>query len=340
MPLVHKGREIPRVTARLDFADRLGSLKARWGIGRLHFLVEPGLYAIGNPNADSPVLVTANYKMSFDRLRSQLSGYDAWILVLDTKGVNVWCAAGKGTFGTKELVERIKLTHLPEIISHCTLIVPQLGAPGVSAHEVKKRSGFKVIFGPVRAEDLPAFIDAGMKATPEMRRVRFPLRERISLSPLELLYQFKYAWIIIIGFFILAGLGKDGYSLARSGTIGLRSLTLFLTAYCAGLVLTPIFLPWLPGRAFSLKGAFVGIMLALAALVYSFIHPGIFTNQLNAFAWLLIMPTVASYLGMNFTGVSTYTSLSGVKREMRYAVPLQISGGLTGLVLWLTGLYF
>ena len=74
----------------------------------MDYRVEPGLYAVGSPTADSPVLVSANYKMSFDRLRSALPGVDAWILVLDTKGINVWCAAGKGTFGTDELVRRIE----------------------------------------------------------------------------------------------------------------------------------------------------------------------------------------------------------------------------------------
>ena len=75
---------------------------------------------------------------------------DAWILVLDTNGVNVWCAAGKGTFGTDELIRRIEATGLPEIVSHNRVIVPQLGGPGVAAHEVRKRSGFRVVYGPVR----------------------------------------------------------------------------------------------------------------------------------------------------------------------------------------------
>jgi CO dehydrogenase/acetyl-CoA synthase gamma subunit (corrinoid Fe-S protein) len=75
----------------------------RWGIGRHRYRIEPGLYAVGTPGSDSPVLVTANYKMSFDALRRELGGLDAWILVLETDGINVWCAAGKGTFGTEEV---------------------------------------------------------------------------------------------------------------------------------------------------------------------------------------------------------------------------------------------
>ena len=60
--------------------------------------------------------VTANYKLSFDALRSQLADLDAWILVLETNGINVWCAAGKGTFGTDELVHRIRECQLEKVV--------------------------------------------------------------------------------------------------------------------------------------------------------------------------------------------------------------------------------
>lgn len=151
-----------------------------------------------NPTTDCPVFVTANYKMSFDRLRSALAGVDGWILVLDTKGINVWCAAGKGTFGTDELVRRIDDAELTKVVSHNRLIVPQLGAPGVSAHKVRERSGFRVTYGPVRAEDIPAFLEAGMKATTEMRRVQFPARDRLAVAPVELVLSAKYVIAIML----------------------------------------------------------------------------------------------------------------------------------------------
>ena len=129
----------------------------------MNYKVDPGLYALGCPDDKSPVLISANYKLSFDTLRSALKGRHLWILVLDTDGVNVWCAAGKGTFSTAELVRRIEFSRLEEVVSHRRLIVPQLAAPGVAAHEVKKLSGFKVTYGPIRAADLPAFIDCGIQ---------------------------------------------------------------------------------------------------------------------------------------------------------------------------------
>ena len=96
---------VPVVSTASGWRDRLGTLGARSGINRHDYSVAPGLYAIGTPDPASPVLVTANFKLTFDTLRQRLSGIDAWLLVLDTLGVNVWCAAGKGTFATKELGE-------------------------------------------------------------------------------------------------------------------------------------------------------------------------------------------------------------------------------------------
>ena len=329
--------DVPRVSTTLRPADRLGTWKARWGVRRMQYLVEPGLYAVGTPTSESPVLVSANYKMSFDRLRSQLGGIDAWILVLDTLGINVWCAAGKGTFGTEEIIRRVEATRLPEVVSRRTLVVPQLGAPGVAAHEVKRLSGFRVVYGPVRAEDLPAFLEAGMQAAPEMRRVRFPLGDRLAVAPVELAISAKYALLIAACFFLLAGLGTDGYSWARVARLGTWSALLFLATWIGSTVLTPALLPWLPGRAFAVKGAWVGLALLLAVAGCGWYGYGRFDGWLSAAAWALLIPAAASFMAMNFTGASTYTSLSGVRREVRLAAPVQAACAVVGAALWVIG---
>ena len=58
-------------------------------------------------------------------------------------------------------------------------------------------------------------------------------------------------------------------------------------------------------------------------------------GRLELIAWLLFIPAISAYWAMNFTGASTYTSLSGVRKEMRWAVPLEIAAGVSGLGLWL-----
>lgn len=326
---------VPKVSSNLKWSDHWGSIKARWGVGRMHYTVDPGLYALGEPNDQSPVLVTANYKMSFDRLRETLSNRHVWILVLDTKGINVWCAAGKRTFGTDELVRRIEFCQLNRVVSHRELILPQLAGPGVAAYKVKKRIGFKVIFGPIQATDLPTFLDAGMKATPEMRRKTFTLYERVILIPVELVSALKWSLVILPAFFLLGGLGAPYGFWNGVWNEGLFAAFNLLGALLAGTVLTPILLPWLPGRAFSQKGLFMGLITTLFIVLFGTIYLNIRQNYMNFLAWFLLTPALSAYLAMNFTGASTYTSLSGVKKEMRWAVPLEIVGGVAGLALWI-----
>jgi hypothetical protein len=313
------------VASSLTLADTLGSWKVRWGINRMNYYVNPGLYCTGNPDSNSPVLVTANYKMSFDSLRKELSGLSAWILVLDTKGINVWCAAGKGTFGTKEIIDRIDKVKLSSVVSHRTIILPQLGAPGISAHEVAKHSGFKVVFGPVRARDVKVFIATGLKADREMRTVNFPFIDRLVLTPIELISALKPTLIIFGVLFILNAIGF--------GHFGFTDLYAFIGAILAGTVLTPILLPWLPGRAFAFKGWILGLLWSLSVNWLSGWTSIPLYGWLGSIAYTLILPAVSAYLAMNFTGCSTYTSFSGVKREMQIAVPLILISTALGIIL-------
>ena len=326
--------DVPRARTALGVGDRLGTLKVRCGFGRATYRVSPGLYAVGSPTDRSPVLLSANYKLSFDALRSVLGGRDAWILVLDTKGINVWCAAGKGTFGTAEVIRRVEASGLARLVAHRRLIAPQLGAPGVAAHEVQMATGFRITWGPVRAADLPAFLDARLKATPEMRRVRFGLRDRLILVPVELVTGSRHALPAAAVVLLLGGLGAHGYSFAGLSKTGVAGAALVLASFATAQVLGPILLPWLPGRAFAVKGAVLGLGLAGALAASGFLG-----SWLHAAAWFALAPAITSFFVMNFTGATTYTSLSGVLREMRFAVPAQIAGGAVGLLLWLAGLF-
>lgn len=328
---------VPQVGTELTRQDLYGHFLVRWNIGRNHFIVEPGLYAVGNPNTDSPVLTSANYKMSFDLLRQALAGRDAWILALDTKGINVWCAAGKGTFGTEEMLDRIKASRLHEIVEHQKLIVPQLGAPGLEAHAVKKYSGFTIIYGPVSVADVPNFLDNDCQASPEMRIKKFPLRDRIVLVPVELMQGLKQGIPFMLLFPLIAGLaGKGSFPLAAL-THGLPPVLSVLLAIIAGTIITPLLLPWLPGRAFSVKGAIAGLVL----FVIFFTGTTDFTikySRTEQASWLLITLAISSWLGMAFTGASTFTSLNGVKKEMLRAMPLQFFSLVAGIIFWVISL--
>ena len=313
---------VKTVSSQLETKDIIGMWKARWGVGRMDYMVDPGLYTVGNPGNDSPVLVSANYKLTFDVLRKNLAGIDCWLLILDTKGINVWCAAGKGTFGTDELISRIESSELSKYVSHKKLILPQLGATGISAHEVTRRSGYNVAYGPVRAKDIKAYIDAGYKATKEMRTVEFTMWDRLVLTPMELVVALQKT-LPVFGIMLLANRKTDAALLAGS--------------IFSGTVFTPTFLPYIPGKAFALKGWFTGLGATAKLLILT----GKFKrgNRLFSAGSLLLYPAISSFLAMNFTGASTYTSPSGVNKEMKKALPLIVGAAAIGGALTLGALF-
>jgi hypothetical protein len=320
---------VPRISIKLTMQDYFGSFKVRWGIHRDRYRVDPGLYAVGTPNEHSDILVTANYKLSFDTVRKNLHGLNVWLLVLDTKGVNVWCSAGKGTFGTKELVYRIQATSLSTIVKHKRLLLPQLGATGVAAHLVKELSGFTVIYGPVRISDIQSFIQADYKATKEMRRVNFDMYDRLKLIPNDIVYNIRYFLALFIVISFLSGINANGYSVQQVLENIVPIIKIIAMGYFAGLVLTPLLLPYIPTRSFSFKGLIIGGVLS----AFLFLNHSLDGSLLAKFAAIFFILSFSSFLAMNFTGASTITSLAGVKKEMRIAIPVQIASGVIAAIL-------
>ncbi|TFG73610.1 MAG: carbon monoxide dehydrogenase [Anaerolineales bacterium] len=309
----------------LSFRNHWDHFLARWGYRRNDHRVTPGLYAVGTPTPDSPVFVTANYTLSFDALRTALHGIDGTIMVLDTYGVNVWCAAGKGTFGTDELVNRINLSNLKHIVNHRRLILPQLGAPSISPVEVKKQTGFSVEYGPVRADDLPTYLET-RKASPAMRKVRFNLWDRMVLIPMEVVHTFIPMILISVILYFLSGL--------------VPALAL-VTAILAGAALFPILLPVLPTRDFSSKGFLLGGLAIVPFVIAMMVANGgtsLWLRSVGALAMALAIPPVTAYLALNFTGATTFTSKSGVKREMATYIPVMAWMCGAGVVLMLVNI--
>jgi hypothetical protein len=331
---------VRQTTSTITLANRWDHVLARCAYNRMGHVVPAGLYALGQPNEDSPVLVTANYSLSFDALREAMAGgeaavspqamamvspqatagRDAYLLVLETKGINVWCAAGKGTFGTDELSARVCSVDLANRVRHRTLILPQLGASGVSAHEVQKRTGFRVEYGPVRAEDLPRYLDQ-KSASPDMRQVRFNLLDRLVLIPVE----------VVGGILPMAVAALLLYLVG-----GPRSALAAVAAVLAGVVLFPILLPWLPTRGFSTKGFVLGGLVALPFAGIAAARPSdgrSLVRLASLLTYLLLMPAATAFLALNFTGSTPVASRTGVRREIFRYVPVMAGMAVLGLIL-------
>lgn len=313
---------IPKVSTRLRKGDIISGWFVRWDINRMNYKIKEGLYAVGNPDKGSVVFVTANYKLTFDKLRKELNGINAWIVVLDTKGINVWCAAGKGTFGTQELIKRIHEVKLKEIVTHRKLILPQLGASGVSAHIVKKASGFTVQYGPVKAKDIKIYINNNFKKTERMKEVRFRLIDRLILIPVELVNILIYIVIGLVVIFLI--------DFIKYGSININFILnsiLFIGSVFAGCIFTPLLLPYIPFRSFALKGFLIGLIWVILASIV------IDKSLIYIISNILLLTPFSSFLALNFTGSSTYTSISGVKLEVKIASPIMIISLLCGLIL-------
>jgi hypothetical protein len=321
---------VAQVATTVGWSDRLGTAGARLGVIRRRYRVAPGLYAAGSPGPDSPVLVTANYKLSFDSLRFALATIDAWLLVADTRGINVWCAAGKGTFSAGEVSDIVRRSRLAEVVSHRRLILPQLAAPGVTAREVTRGCGFSVRFGPVRALDLPAWLERDGRGDEAMREVTFTLAERAVLIPVELyLLARPLVGLVVLALF-LSGIGPGLFSPAAAVQRGALLLGATGLGILAGAVLVPLLLPWLPARQFWLKGVYTG--LAVTVLARPLVAAGL--SGVEQVALALWAVAVSSYLAMNFPGSTPFTSLSGVEREMRRGLPVQLLAVGAAAVLW------
>lgn len=323
---------VPIIKPKLGRDDLFSSFYVRCGINRHQYSVAPGLYGIGNPDKNCEVLVTANFKLTFDHLRKELADINAWILVLDTKGVNVWCAAGKGSFSTQELVKRIKTAGLEKIVDHKQIIVPQLGATGVSARQVRKLSGFKVIYGPVRANDIAVFLKNDRKTDKKMRQVTFNFYERLILTPVEIQTMLKPMLITAAALFILSGFGPGIFSFSGAFQRGMISIFALITGIVSGAFITPVLLPFIPFREFALKGIIAG---SVAALAFILLMASVINGIAGFLALFLFSVATSSFLAMNFTGATPFTSPSGVEKEMKRYIPVQLAALIISSGLWI-----
>ena len=316
------------MATRPDTWDRLGTCRARLGLDRNNYKVNPGLYAVGAPGPESPVVVTANYKLTFDTVRFVLDGRDVWLLVADTQGINVWCAGGKGTFSAAGISEQVTKTGLERVVGHRRLILPQLGANGVRARDIRKTCGFEAVFGPVRADDLPRYLDHG--ADEAMREVTFTLKERAAVIPVELVLGWK---LILASLVVSALLSLIGPELALQPVLQRTGLamTATLMGILCGTVLFPLLLPHMPkvftagGAGLGLAGALITPLVTPAAAWPALVGAGLWTVSLS------------SWLALGFTGSTPFTSPSGVEREMRRFIPWMAGSTLAGAALFVWG---
>jgi ferredoxin len=141
-----------------------------------------GAIEIGTPHRHSPVLLTCNYHLTVERVKRSLRGLDCYLLVANSRGVNVWCAATGGLFTDHDVISALKTSGIEGMVDHREVILPQLAATGIEARTVQQKTGWHVVWGPVYADDIPAFLENERRKTPTMRQVAFPLSDRLEMA--------------------------------------------------------------------------------------------------------------------------------------------------------------
>ncbi len=142
--------------------------------------VPVGLYRAGNPSEKSPVIVTGNYELTVRRVVRQINETDCWLLVCDSRGINIWCSTLAAHFGTEKIIKAIEHTRLAQKTKNRNLLLPQLCAAGVDINRIRKATGFSCCFGPVKISDLKIY--SADHDNREIRKVTFTAKERLEMA--------------------------------------------------------------------------------------------------------------------------------------------------------------
>jgi len=279
--------------------------------------IEPGIYESGTPNEKSPIIVTANYEFTYIKVMRDLQGVDAWVLCVDSNGINVWCAARGNDFGNPQLLEAINATDLHTITEKKTLILPQLSAGGVAIPQLPKKSEkfpFRIQYGPVWSKDLPKYLEERPAKKPEsMKLAKFTLshRARAGLTHITFLFRkiFVYPLVLLVILFLTLGIFMD-----------VSSNYQWLLELCLAIVIANgiIFLS-LPISGFTTcfvkKGLFYGL---ISGLVLSYLSWLLHNSIILVLLSFLFYYWIAFFSTMSFSG---YTMASN-PREIQHAYPI------------------
>jgi len=242
-----------------------------------------------------------------------LKGIDAWVLCVDSNGINVWCAARGKDFGNKQLIEAVEATGIEKLTDKKTLILPQLSAGGVSTPELTKKSSnfpFRIVYGPVWSKKLPEFLEKRpARKTDEMKLAKFTLKHRFRgfITHTTFLLRKIFIYPLIILFFVFLLL--DSLSItAKLWWVG----ELLLWIVTSNFIITFMYPLANFTRRFIIKGVFFGTLnvFILGIISYLFHYSIIFTLwNLSFFFWISFFST------MSLSGYTMATSPSEIQEE-------------------------
>ena len=227
----------------------------------------------------------------------------------DSAGINVWCAAGGGFLTADKIISAISTNHLEEVVNQRELILPQLSAVGVDGKEIRERAGWGVQWGPVRAEDIPGYVDAEFQKTEAMRQVRFPILERLEMVSGTLGFY---------GLLLLVPVAIFWRHLLLPVAIAMVALSYFYA----------LILPWLPGRDGLAKSIPLSVIALLGVIAHSLLLDPVPTGEL--FNRAMGITALSVFVAGEFQGMSPL-----MRGEQANWIPEAIIAVVLGLIYWL-----
>ena len=271
---------------------------------------KPGLYSVGRPDKEAPVFVTGNFALTVQRVVKVLDGkLDAWLLVVDSAGINVWCAAGGGFFTADKILSAMTINPLEEVVKHRDLILPQLAAVGVDGNRIREEAGWNVLWGPVDAQDLPAYVESDFRKSDRMRRVTFPWLKRLEMVSGTLGFY---------GLMLLIPIAIFWRQILIPTAIAMIAISIFYA----------IFLPWLPGRDGLAKAIPLTTLAILGVIIHYFFWDSVPAGEL--FNRVMGISALSIFIAGEFQGMSPL-----MRGEQANWIPEVIIAVFLGLLYWL-----
>ena len=248
------------------------------------FPTKTGYQKIGNPDKDSPVLLSCNFHLTILRLKKATRGLNYHLLVANSKGINVWCAATGDSLNNHSVISVIKTSGIENKVNHKKIILPQLAAPGIESKVIQKSVGWRIIWGPVDAKDIPAFFELNYKKTDEMKQIEFRFIQRIEMAIM---------WIFLAALVIMPIWGplfklEAAFMLIQITFIyfmALISFPLFERIFQKEVEKKKAFFTWGNLLVFLINLSYAVVGVILYAIVYQ-----------NDYSWLLIRWSIVSFL--------------------------------------------
>lgn len=121
--------------------------------------VDPGIYEFNHPTAESPLLTTTNFSLTYFSVAGELdsSGLPAWLLICDAEGMSVLTSWAAGKFDAETIAKAVKTTGIADRLSHKKITIPGLVAV-LSGDLEEELPGWEIRVGPREAVDIPAYL--------------------------------------------------------------------------------------------------------------------------------------------------------------------------------------